>query len=430
MKATQMVLGLVALLAACADSAGVDDNGPGTTAGPALTATAIPGGTGQSALRGLALSRPLQVRVDSGGVPVPGVNVSWVASAGSVQIASNLTDETGVATAYWTLGSTPGSMTVDATVEGTDGSPIRFAATALPLVVIVIDSLTNGQSALVGSTLDTPLSVTVLSEGVPSPGATVYWVGQNVTLAPAASVTDLSGIATTTGTLTALAGAATIRATTAGIMGPPAILTATALPLPGWAITREAGDSQTLPANLPLFDFVSVVVTDEFGNPVEGQEVTWTVESGPLSITTRTPMTSAAGASYARVAPGATAGVGVLRAAISGGAPFVEFTLTVSPPIPVVILDVSGPQFGFVSRSNGTSPAVDTLPVGGTMTWLLSFSDLEDHAIASVGVPSFVGGSLGYGADVHGLSVTFTTPGVYLYEDPYWPFATGTLVVQ
>jgi plastocyanin len=95
----------------------------------------------------------------------------------------------------------------------------------------------------------------------------------------------------------------------------------------------------------------------------------------------------------------------------------------------MVTLEV-GSQTGFLSGLNGTSPAVDTIAVGGTMTWFLSDEDLDDHAIESVGLPAFVGGYLGYGGTHNGLSVTFSAAGTYLYQDPYWPGTIGTVVVQ
>ena len=110
-----------------------------------------------------------------------------------------------------------------------------------------------------------------------------------------------------------------------------------------------------------------------------------------------------------------------------------DFAFTISPPAYDVLLHTPGAltngPFAFISSQNHTtSPAVDTIPAGRTMTWTLEF-DYDQHGVASVGQPAFEGGDFPYTA-VPTISVTFTTPGTYHYADPYWPGTTGIVVVQ
>jgi len=108
-------------------------SGADTIQPPEAAQLAIAGGNGQSAPAGVVLPNPIGVRVtDQSGDPVAGVTVDWSASdGGSVSPASDATDENGRATASWTLGPDVGSQTANATVDGLEGSPVTFTATAV-----------------------------------------------------------------------------------------------------------------------------------------------------------------------------------------------------------------------------------------------------------------------------------------------------------
>ena len=117
----------------------------------------------------------------------------------------------------------------------------------------------------------------------------------------------------------------------------------------------------------------------------------------------------------------------VVRAALAGSGQSAEFALTITAPTFDVYLSARG-ALSFVSGQNGSSPAVDTISAGQTVTWILSF-DYDQHAIESVGSPSFVGGTFPY-ANPSVVTATFATPGTYHYTDPYVSESAGTLVVQ
>ena len=89
---------------------------------------------------------------------------------------------------------------------------------------------------------------------------------------------------------------------------------------------------------------------------------------------------------------------------------------------------VIGPAIQFVSGHNGsTNPAVDTIPVGATVTW--SWSGALPHSVQSIGTPSFTSSGIFNASRTYAR--TFTAPGTYRYECAvHGPQMSGTLVVQ
>ncbi len=83
----------------------------GDTTEPAVpTSMEIVDGDGQEALYAATLPEELRVRVtNQRGQPVAGVTVTWSATIDPISPSSTVTDESGIATATWTLGTVPGS---------------------------------------------------------------------------------------------------------------------------------------------------------------------------------------------------------------------------------------------------------------------------------------------------------------------------------
>jgi hypothetical protein len=92
-------------LTACAD----------TTQPTVPTTLEIVGGDEQEALIAATLAEDLRVRVmDQRGQPVAGVTVTWSGTIGPIAPSVPVTDESGIATASWTLGTIPGSYSIGA----------------------------------------------------------------------------------------------------------------------------------------------------------------------------------------------------------------------------------------------------------------------------------------------------------------------------
>jgi len=171
---------------------------------PEAAALAMAGGNSQSAPAGQALANPIGVRVtDDNGDPVADVAVHWAAAdGGSLSASSTTTNDDGRTTVTWTLGPAAGSQTATAAVDGLDGSPVEFTATAVDVGEI---SLTITQqppaSALTAEVFapDAQPAVRLLDgDGAPMPGEVVtasVQSGGGDLQGTATATTDANGIA-------------------------------------------------------------------------------------------------------------------------------------------------------------------------------------------------------------------------------------------
>jgi len=86
-----------------------------------------------------------------------------------------------------------------------------------------------------------------------------------------------------------------------------------------------------------------------------------------------------------------------------------------------------GSGIQYVSGRNGSmNPAVDTIPVGATVTW--TWTGTLPHGVRSVGTPSFVSSETHTGSGTH--VATFSAAGTYKYDcSVHGQGMTGTIVV-
>jgi plastocyanin len=79
---------------------------------------------------GTALGNPLRVLVTRDGEPVEGVDVDFTAGQGGSMGQEEQSDADGFASVVWTLGPDIGTHAATAAVQGADGSPLTYTATA------------------------------------------------------------------------------------------------------------------------------------------------------------------------------------------------------------------------------------------------------------------------------------------------------------
>ena len=171
------------------------------TALPSASTTAVALTNDQTGVVGTALSLPLGVQVKIGELPAAGIGVSWQASSGSIAPASTVTDAAGMATAVWTLGTTAGAQSAQATIAGGRGPPLRFDATAVPGSAVAIDKVSgDGQTVAANRpAFPNPMVVVVRDQyGNLVEGEAVAWTVESgpVSLLVADSATDTEGQST------------------------------------------------------------------------------------------------------------------------------------------------------------------------------------------------------------------------------------------
>jgi adhesin/invasin len=273
----------------------------GTAGAPATMVLDV--GDGQTATAGTAVAIDPSVLVeDANGNPVPSASVTFTPTSGGGNVTGSpaVTNASGIATVgSWILGGTPGANTLDATLAALPA--VTFTATGVGGAANIQVQAGDGQSATVGQSLATAPSVLVTDGGSnPVHGVTVDFAvasgGGGIT--GASTTTNASGIATVgSWTLGTVAGANTLTATAqgGGINGNPVTFTATGTADAAASIAVNDGDGQSALQGTAVPIAPSVIVQDQFSNPVQGVTVDFLVLAGGGSITGASPATDAAG---------------------------------------------------------------------------------------------------------------------------------------
>jgi plastocyanin len=304
----------------------------------------------------------------------------------------------------------------------------NMTGTGTPAIQMAATASGNAQTATVATALANPLRVLVTVSGGPQSGETVTWAtsGTGASVSPTRSASDASGIATTTWTLGQTAGTQSATATLSGATGSPITFTATGTAAAATAMSLDGGDNQVGTVGSALAAPLAVLVADRFGNPVAGVSVAWAVAGGSATVSPAVDLSDASGIARTSVTLGASAESDTIHASSSGlsGSP-VTF-LARGTLVPATASVAIGDIF-FESAHNSTeNPAVDTVAVGGTVTW--TWGGALNHSVQSLGPPSFTSSSIMTGGT---YSVTFNTAGSYNYDCAvHGTSMTGTIVVR
>jgi adhesin/invasin len=318
----------------------------------APSALTTPTGDNQVALIGTPVSAAPSVKVvDAFGNPVTGATVTFqvTSGGGSVSGAAPVSSASGVATVGgWTLGASPGTNTLSASLAGVTGSSVSFTATAVTAAATTIAANAgNNQTAAAGSAVGTPPSVKITNAvGSPVAGVTVTFAvaSGGGSVSGATSTSDASGIATVgSWTLGSSAGGNALTASAAGLTGSPITFVATGTAGAAAAIAVNAGNNQRQEPAAAVPAAPSVKVTDAHGNPVAGVAVSFAVASGGGTITGATATTNASGvAAVGSWTLGPSEGSNTLTATAAGlsGSP-VTFTATAGDATPPTVVSVA-----------------------------------------------------------------------------------------
>jgi len=404
--------------------------GGGNPTGPQPSVVAKSAGDNQVGAAGSALASPLEVTVkDASGNPLSGISVSFAAATGggSVSPTSATTGADGKASTNRTLGPGAGTQTTTATVSGV--TPASFSSTAQIQGAVTIAA--NGSAARADTAKATAapaLSVVVKDQnGTAVAGVIVNWsVSGHGHLTQTVDTTDGGGLVSVTWTFDSVAGAQTAQATVTGLVGSPVVFTGTVGGGNAVSIVSAGGDNQTGPTGTPLGNPIKVKVADQFGNGTSGVSVTWQSTSDSASVNPASSMSDATGIAQTVVTLGDTAGPITITATKAGltGSP-ITFHATAQPLATTAAVSIG--DIFFKSAANGSqNPAVDTIAVGGKVTW--TWGGADSHSAQSTGSPTFTSSSIMASGT---YSFTFSTPGTYHYDCAvHGTLMTGIIVVR
>jgi adhesin/invasin len=291
--------------------------------------------------------------------PVPGELANVAQYDGDLPVSQFTSDAAGIARI---LNWTPGGLgTNTLTVVNPCCPQVQFTATTLlgpPSVIQVVAG--PAQSAPVLQSLPVNPVFQVTDAGFnPIAGAVVTFATDPAggTLAATSDTSDANGQVTPGAwTMGTVAGAhlltVTVSVTLSGTLG---ATTTAGTPA---HIAINAGDNQTSVAGTPLPIRPRVLVTDQFGNPVDATPVTFAVTGGGGNVTGATPLTDAAGtAAVGSWTLGSVPGPNTLKAS-AGAGHNTTFTAT----------GTGGPsQIVIVAGNNQTSLAGAPVPVVPTV---------------------------------------------------------------
>jgi hypothetical protein len=261
---------------------------------------------------------PIAVQVmDTAGLPLADVLVSWGAAGGRLVPESQRTDSTGTARARWTLGPRSGWQRGYAEV-GTGRAAVR-----IPVEVIaeagrpaMLSVLRRGPlRGTVGEPVDSGIRVRVVDRaGNPVPGVVIAARTASGAGSPRPATTDSSGQAAVEWTLGVVAGSQHLTLAAEGVPH-PAELVATAQAARPAKLSLEPLPASAA-AGRPLPRAVEAVIVDAHGNGVPGALVTFTATAG--KVTPGRVRTGASGRATSHWVLGSRAGPQRLEAQVAG----------------------------------------------------------------------------------------------------------------
>jgi len=259
----------------------------------------VTGGNAQTATVATALPVPIKVNAANpyNGQPDVGatVNFSDGGKGGSFNPNPAVTDVNGNASATYTVPQKAGTYTL--TISGTGFGNVTTTATATPAAATRIIAWGGAkQTGAAGSNLANPViaqAQDAYKNGVP--GVTINFTANNGAVPnPSSVITDANGRASTTLRLPTTVSTVTVTASSTGLKNMNFV--EYSVPGPAANIAITSGNNQSAPAGTLLPQGLTVLVTDQYGNPVPGVDVDY--DDG------------GAGGTYAYANPGTTSNSG------------------------------------------------------------------------------------------------------------------------
>ncbi len=294
-------------------------------------------GDNQRGVVGEPLAKPFVVKTqDRGADPLEDMRVVFrvVTGGGTLSPETVFTDATGRAESTLTLGSEPGTNTVEVSAHGTSRVLTFRAEATLPPTPTALSVISgDNQSGLTGETLVDPFVVEVRDANAnPLENVTVNFAvltGAG-TLSATTGMTDATGRAETTLTLGTDPGTNTVEVSVDGVSQTVVFSAEATLPppIPTALSTVSDGERDGLTGE-PSMDPYVVEVHDQNGDPIEGVTVTFTIVGPDGSKTVTTVMTDENGGAAFMLPAGSDPGRYTITASVEGIADTVTFIIVV-----------------------------------------------------------------------------------------------------
>ena len=142
---------------------------------------------------------PLTVTITGPSPDLSGVGVTWTVISGTATVspAFSVTDVAGNASTNLTLGLTPGTVTVQASIQG-DGTVLFTNTINGTLVGTQLNVVLGNGQVLATGQVSAPMEVQLTDGGTPLSGMTITWVTDNGSMTSFSTVTDVNGKASNT----------------------------------------------------------------------------------------------------------------------------------------------------------------------------------------------------------------------------------------
>ncbi len=286
-RRTVLLCGALGLLIAC----GSDPQVPSSAAATASTTVA-------AVVAASVASMPAVRVTDAKGKGVKNVMVRWRITSGGGRVVNDSvrTSGSGDATSGgWTLGTTAGQQTLQATADGIPAVTFTANATAGPLSRLSVVSVGDQQAPVNTPVPSLPAVRAEDQYGNPVVGTSVVFTivqGNGVLIGAQQSSSELGLAALGGWTVGTAIGQQIVTATATGAQ--PAIFYVNALAGPAVALVKFVGDNQPGVANVNITTPPGVRVVDAFGNPVGNVPVVFTPGPNSGTVTGSTVITDPA----------------------------------------------------------------------------------------------------------------------------------------
>ena len=249
-----------------------------------LQVATVTSGGGQSAPVGTQLAAPIQVQATNpyNGQIVVGATINFsdgckkagAATCGTFSPASAVTDQNGNVSTNYTVPKTQGTYTISITASGFGiVTTTAISAAGAPTKLTAFKGAK--QTGAAGSTLAIPIQAEVTDAANNRvPGITVNFTATNGAVPnPSAAITNSSGLASTSLQLPTSVGKITVTASYLGLKSVTFAETSVVGPAANVAVTSGNNQSQVVGTQLP--QALTVLVADQYGNPIAGNNVTF-----------------------------------------------------------------------------------------------------------------------------------------------------------